>query len=916
QFGPDTISARQDRVALTPEVPLEIDVAQFVAACESRDDARAIELYSGPLLDGVHISDAPEFDLWVSRERSRLERLFLEACERHIPSLIRGGAWDNAFSLAERWLLAAPSSAAAFVALLRARASTGSIAALTSALGTYDRNRRILAESYDIRPDASVIAHVDRLRQQLAAAERESANVQSIAAPPIAHAHDATQPTTHRADISALDIAGASHVSVAPSFSTADKPSIATPLIDNSAAVVASTRSHRWRWTSLSAIAATIVAALFLFRHRPVHAEPGRAIVAVAAIDNVDADSSVNWLRAGLPRMIANDLSAMGGIEVVAPGRVRDVIVRVTGSSNARVSQEQATDVARRVGATWVVTGGVSNATNGYLLDLTMRSVGGSVNPQSFTILAASPVELGRMAAARLATVLNASANDSVPRFSGVETNSPDAYHHFIRGMLASDAERLADAATEFDAAIALDSSFVMAIRARRSVAHLMGDDALDRRLAPLEQRYASRLSDFDRLSDEVRNVDTLGEHTRAAALADQLLTRYPHDPRAYNLRAGLYEGRGQWASAETTLVRELALDSLAIVAGDGPCTPCEVLWSLSQVRLEKGDAEGAVEATRRWVSLQPDFPGAWRSLSSTLAAAGHANEAVDAGFHYIALTQESPALVEFVRNMIVSRRYDIADSMMHAWKRGTDPVLLDAARDLSAILMRERGQFVEANAELANLPFSNGLILERADGLARTGHLAEARAIYETAGHPPGSAHTGQFTAPEARGFTWSHALEADALVRAGDTTHARALIDSLAIVGRQSYYMRDWVLNHHVRGLLLYAEGKYADAEREFRAGEWTAAGWTRTNVELARAELAQGHASDAIAALRDAHTAPLNAMGRYVPHSEIDWWLTRAFLANGQRDSALVYAGYLRDAWKHADAPIRARLDSLPR
>ncbi|HEY4132725.1 MAG TPA: hypothetical protein VGM50_19075, partial [Gemmatimonadaceae bacterium] len=47
QFGPDTISARQDRVALTPEVPLEIDVAQFVAACESRDDARAIELYSG-----------------------------------------------------------------------------------------------------------------------------------------------------------------------------------------------------------------------------------------------------------------------------------------------------------------------------------------------------------------------------------------------------------------------------------------------------------------------------------------------------------------------------------------------------------------------------------------------------------------------------------------------------------------------------------------------------------------------------------------------------------------------------------------------------------------------------------------------------------------------------------------------------
>jgi hypothetical protein len=126
----------------------------------------------------------------------------------------------------------------------------------------------------------------------------------------------------------------------------------------------------------------------------------------------------------------------------------------------------------------------------------------------------------------------------------------------------------------------------------------------------------------------------------------------------------------------------------------------------------------------------------------------------------------------------------------------------------------------------------------------------------------------------------------------------------------------MRDWALHHHVRGLLYSVQGKYADAEREFRAGEWTAAGWTRTNVELARAQLAQHHASDAIATLRDAHTAPLDAMGRYVPHSEVDWWLVRAFTANGQRDSALVYASYLRDVWKRADPPIRARLDSLPR
>jgi hypothetical protein len=192
-------------------------------------------------------------------------------------------------------------------------------------------------------------------------------------------------------------------------------------------------------------------------------------------------------------------------------------------------------------------------------------------------------------------------------------------------------------------------------------------------------------------------------------------------------------------------------------------------------------------------------------------------------------------------------------------------------------------------------------------------GHLAEARAIFERVGHPPGSSASG-FTAPEARGFSWSHALEADALVRAGDTAQARSLVDSIARSGAQSYYGRDKVLHHHVRGVLLLAEGKYADAERELVAAEWSANAWTRTNVELARARLALGRPDSAIAALRDAYMAPVDAMARYVPRTEIDWWMSRAFTAAHQPDSAAVYAAYARDAWRNADPQFRARLDSL--
>jgi hypothetical protein len=139
---------------------------------------------------------------------------------------------------------------------------------------------------------------------------------------------------------------------------------------------------------------------------------------------------------------------------------------------------------------------------------------------------------------------------------------------------------------------------------------------------------------------------------------------------------------------------------------------------------------------------------------------------------------------------------------------------------------------------------------------------------------------------------------------------------MDSIARSGEISYYGRDGRLSHHVRGMLYYAEGRFADAERELRAAEWSANGWTRTNLELARAQLAQHRPADAIETLRVARLAPVDAMARYVPRSELDWYSARAFAELGQRDSAAVYSAFVRRAWKDADPVFRVRLDSLPK
>ena len=838
-LGADALTSRRDHIALAEDARVEVDTAQFTAAFEAGDDARAVALYGGRFLDAVHVPDAPEFDAWASRERARLERRFVEACERWVARLERSGQSEVAVAVAERWLDAAPSSSTA----------AGAIARL--------KTQRLAAKEPAIAPASASVAPSPTI-----SAEAKTP-VEAPPAPPPSH--------------------------------------------------FVARRRRPW---VLAALAASIVVAL-LWQFRRASNEAAAAthpVVAVTSIEDVRGDTSIEWLRVALPRMIATDLDGLRGVESVAPARVRDVVARLAGSGSARLSEQQSMDVARRLRAGWSVTGGLSVAPNGYVLDLTVRNVADVSESEGFTILASNPVELGRQAATRVAAILAAGPGGGAARYSGIETSNADAYRHFTRGMMAASSEKLAEAAGQLDSAIAEDSGFVEAIRAREGVAAGLGDVNGVHRLALLAARHGDRLPELERFADEIRNVDSLGESTRADALSGELVTRFPHDPRAYSTRADLLTSHGRWADAEAVLARELALDSLAMVAGDGPCTPCEVLWRLSQVRLAKGDRVGAEASARRWVALQPDLPAAWRNLSATLAAVGKSAESAEAGYHDVALSRNALAAVDFARTMLSARRYDIVDSLLRAWRHTTDPVLLEGTRDIGVMLDRERGRIAESVAALADLPEGNGLVLVRADGLARLGRLSEARAIFERVGHPPGSSPPA-FTAPEARGFSWSHALEADALVRAGDSTLARALVDSIDRSGTQSYYGRDKVLHHHVRGVLFLAQGRFAEAERELVAGEWAANAWTRTNVELARARLALGRSDSAIATLRDAYMAPVDAMARYVPRTELDWWMSRAFAAAHQPDSAAVYATYVREAWRNADPMIRARLDSLP-
>jgi tetratricopeptide (TPR) repeat protein len=190
----------------------------------------------------------------------------------------------------------------------------------------------------------------------------------------------------------------------------------------------------------------------------------------------------------------------------------------------------------------------------------------------------------------------------------------------------------------------------------------------------------------------------------------------------------------------------------------------------------------------------------------------------------------------------------------------------------------------------------------------------AGAARIYESISHNGPSDRSLPDDPGAMRAFCWHHALAADALGATGDTGWLRAVADTLERACRRSYYGRDWRLYHHVRGLIAARAGRYEEAEREFAQAVWTRVeGWSRTAVELARARLALGKTREAIATLRTAYATRLDAMGRYVPISELDFWMAQSFAAAGDADSTRAYREYVDRAFQNAEPETRARLSA---
>ncbi len=74
-LGAEVLASRGDEEIAVPESALRCDAVDLESALETGDPERALALYRGPFLDGLHVEGAStEFQEWLDRRREALRR--------------------------------------------------------------------------------------------------------------------------------------------------------------------------------------------------------------------------------------------------------------------------------------------------------------------------------------------------------------------------------------------------------------------------------------------------------------------------------------------------------------------------------------------------------------------------------------------------------------------------------------------------------------------------------------------------------------------------------------------------------------------------------------------------------------------------------------------------------------------------
>ena len=859
-------------VQLRLDTSIASDVVQFQEAMSAGHLARAVELCTGPFLDGIYLAGAPEFESWVEETRARLQSALRKALETLARHAVEAKAFSEAADWWRRLLELDPFNATYAAARIRALKDGGDHAGALSFAREYEARVR---HELDAEPDPVIGKLIAQLRTL----------------------PDATSPP-------ALSEQRNSHQTTRIPSDATPAPGPSTQPFDRAPA---SRRRRRFWLPAAGALVLAVAAAAWRVGSSGRIADESVPFLAIGAIQSRDSASLGPVLR----DMLATSLGRLSGIRIVSSSRLLELLPSPDSETPAATK-----DAARRAGANEVIEGELRAGPGGLVLTLRRVAIRSGEVVQGHTMRAADVFALTDSATNAISADFGVDPPPSA--IATVKTRSSVAYALYDQGLRAFYAGNYPAAAQLMYAALGRDSTFAMAAAYawRTSVTLSRFEEA--RRDLPTVKRLASRAPERERLL-----IETLVANYGGAALTElldaarRLTERYPDEPDGHVLLGrALYEA-GEWGSAIASFNRAVAVDSAAGANSAVFCRVCEALAGVRDSYLWSDSAAAAERAVRRLIALRPRDGFGWGLLVEPLLRQGRRAEAEAANANAGRLGSPMLDFPAANRDLIRAGRLDELEQRVLAEVRTSPPELIGELPWMLAFVLRNQGRLREARELTANgvVPGTSRQLRGYYDpstlaivALESGEHREAARRFLDMVKDDRARNDGRGFVA---RGVSWHMTLAATAYAAAGDTAQVRALADSVRRIGPHSSIGRDVRLPHFLDGLLLQRERRHAEAVEAFRRAVLSFTdGYTRINLELARSLVALKRYAEAIAVLQPALRGGVDGSNSYLTHTELHEALAETFYAAGQRDSAAVHYAAVERAWRKADPQFAQR------
>jgi len=518
------------------------DVWDFEAAVARRDWEDADRLYTGPLLDGVFLSDAPEFEHWADGERARLADMHSRALESLAVERGERGDWLGAVELWRKRATADPHNARVALRLMDALDAAGDRA---SALKHAAVHGALLDSELGAAPDPAVVALAEQLRRD--PTQRAPGDTRDHA---VAQVHDTSKQAP----------SDEQHASV-------------------------------WRvgrraiYAALAAIAAIALATTGLIRTHLLGVGDDSSLnrIAILPFRTSGADASLSGLRDGLVELLSLEFTGDVGPAAVDAGETLRAWQR-DDDSEEPITPAHALRVARKLRAGQVAYGAVVGTPRRFTVTVSVLRVSDGttrISPvQVSGTMDSLPAVIAALSAkllARRAGTWRLSANDP-------DHTSTEVLRAYLRGMVAYRKASWTDAGTELFHAIDLDPTFVPAAY-RFALIHAIVAPTTPLGAPPTRdprftQLYLRLWNDRQRLSAEHRMLleaiaDSLYVLWRMQALSrlERVVSLVPGSVEAWDIlgddyyHAGALTGRDGWAErAKRAFLRARELDSTIAV--------------------------------------------------------------------------------------------------------------------------------------------------------------------------------------------------------------------------------------------------------------------------------------------------------------------------------------------------------------